>query len=334
MKNFEKKSRVPYTMAVLAVKFFSRLLVLLLLSPFCHGGRDEGARGGGGDSEKPSPPAPPPTSATPQAPPLPAGWQHVDNFQGMDQQQVITNANNGVSMSFGPGTYEMYINEVWTGIQLTKDIQLSAQYPGTVIFDGGGQTGVLSILEGAHVNITGIRIVNGNRAIGGCVALSEGWLRMEDCEISGCEALLGGGGLFVGPAASNSQSLGQGQAEDTVAEAVLVGCNISQNSVAKGFGGGVLMRGQYSVLQMTSCTVASNSGMNGGGIATVHSTNNEAGTMTLTSCTIATNVAGGGKRSEGFGGAVIVGGNLQITDCDFLSNIGQDAGGVYMYRCA
>ena len=221
----------------------------------------------------------------------------------------------------------------------------------TAIHQGGGinfisDSGGLITADLNSVTVTNNKLTDTNSPYsnGGGIYTKGGTLNMTGCTVTGNNAVLGGGGIYVVKNGS------------TPAAVKIKGGTIEENTVSgnasKGHGGGIhisenctlTMDGnvkingntaQYdgggiyaydSTVVMENCTVTGNTASSGGGIYT-----NGGGTVNMTGCTIGGSGMEEGNTAGDSGGGVYSGQSTTATmkDCSVMGNKAKSGGGIY-----
>jgi hypothetical protein len=183
---------------------------------------------------------------------------------------VFAPSLNGQTIALSPSSGELNI---------TKEVNIEGPGAGELTISGNNSSRVFQDLAGAvPVTISGLSIDNGNAVrfglYGGAILNRGGALTISNCDISGNQAVYGGGIYNEG-------------------DLWLIASTLSQNTAVRGSGGGIYMlTGGAAVL--TNCTLASNSAdtsasSSGGAIYASYET-----LTGLVNCTIALNSAGQG----------------------------------------
>ncbi len=222
-------------------------------------------------------------------------------FLVMLEGAVLQNAENkdltlcGGGVNVRSGQFYMYDGSVITGCK--------ARLGGGVEVNSSSNTG------GAMFGMAGGSINNCSADGGGGVYVNIGMFQIRGGEITGNRALsdddaYGGGGIYAA-GGSGSNKIG----------AVLVAGGKITGNTAQSCGGGAMLNGTYSQIQMTGGIIENNNAINGGGVY-IHR-----GMLALYGGTITRNVAelyGGGVLNSPFG-LVKLKGNPKV-----FENIGKD----------
>ncbi len=165
---------------------------------------------------------------------------------------------------------------------------------------GGHQTGVLTVLPGSKVSISGLTVTDGMATEGGGIS-NEGQLTLADCTITGNTAAnSGGGGIVDGPLATM-----------TISDST-----IDNNISLLAGGGGISNAGTMTIVRSTiSANACRGGGTNGGGIS-------NAGTMTMVNDTIS-----GNRALYGYGGGITNTSVLKMADDTVSDNTAGILGG-------
>ena len=187
-----------------------------------------------------------------------------------------------------------------------KDLTLLNTGNGTVTVFGQGLNKCL-VISGANTDavIEGITFSNGFSTTAGAGVSVEGGARADitDCIIENSMNTHVGGGLYMS---------GGGTVTNT----------IIRNNTATNSGGGIYLAGSLDKV-FVNCTIEGNTGLEGGGLAYAMAGDH----MEMTGCRFESNTA-----VQRGGGIAVLGGSstagiVDISDCEFISNRGENAGG-------
>ena len=186
-----------------------------------------------------------------------------------------------------------------------------------------------SILNEGTLNLYRCTLT-GNVCTGGGGAIhSTGTLGLEECTLSDNSLAERGGGLHVTGGtvdltrctlSSNSAGSGGALYQEGTTTATLSNCTVSGNSSLAERGGGLHVTS--GTVDLTRCTLSSNSAGSGGALYQEGTT-----TVTLSTCTVSGNSSSG---VFGGGGLVAVSGNLVLEHCTISQNAGTSGAGVYL----
>ena len=221
----------------------------------------------------------------------------------------------------------------------------------TAIHQGGGinfisDSGGLITADLNSVTVTNNKLTDTTSSYsnGGGIYTKGGTLNMTGCTVTGNNAVLGGGGIYVVKNGS------------TPAAVKIKGGTIEENTVSgntsTGHGGGIYINGNCtltmkdnvkingntarydgggiyaydSTVVMENCTVTGNTASSGGGIYT-----NGGGTVNMTGCTIGGSGMEEGNTAGDSGGGVYSGQSTTATmkDCSVMGNKAKSGGGIY-----
>ena len=222
----------------------------------------------------------------------------------------------------------------------------------TAIHQGGGinfisDSGGLITADLNSVTVTNNKLTNTTSSYsnGGGIYTKGGTLNMTGCTVTGNNAVLGGGGIYVVKNGSTPAAVkikGGTIEENTVSGNASKGhgggIHISENctltmdgnvkingNTAQYDGGGIYAYG--STVNMTGCTVTGNTAQrSGGGIYT-----KGGGTVNMTGCTIGGSGMEEGNTAGDSGGGVYSGQSTTVTmsTCSVMGNKAKSGGGIY-----
>jgi hypothetical protein len=198
---------------------------------------------------------------------------------------------------------------------------LAIEGPGAdqLVFDGGGTSRVLQVLDPALLSLSGVTLTNGFATEGGGIFCT-GSLDLVDVAVTGCASSSGnGGGIFV-------------ESEDN--ELRLLNCLIADN-IAGGTGGGIAI--ETGTVSIVNSTISGNQSVgDGGGVGVPPFL---APIVRITNCTVTNNRADIGDALGGLTGGVlssgacilrnsIVAGNFGIGEDSIRGDSSPDIGGI------
>ncbi|HEX9003298.1 MAG TPA: choice-of-anchor Q domain-containing protein [Blastocatellia bacterium] len=219
-----------------------------------------------------------------------------------DEPYIVTNANDAGAGSLrqalldanaSPGAETILFEPVFFGATRTINLagalpditeSLTINGPGpnllTVRRDAGGDYRIFTILSGQTVVLAGMTITGGNDSSGAGGIQSSGDLTVTNCQISGNQSSVAGGGIF-----NNGGTL-------TVTHST-----IANNTCNGSFTSGGIDSSSTGSVTLLNTTISGNSvtgadGSNGGGLWTNSPT-------TITNCTITNNSAAGASSAGG-----------------------------------
>jgi CSLREA domain-containing protein len=236
-----------------------------------------------------------------------------------------------------PNTYLLtLVNE----LTINGDLTISGSGASTTIIDGSKSvrpdSGVLVVVPGITVSISGVTIRNGVRGTsgdtGGGGIFNSGTLTLSNGMVSGNTTLGLGGGIFnsgtltlsnITVSANSGGFHGGGifnSGTMTLTNSTVSGNDSSGHNGASG--GGILNTG---TLTLTNSTVSGNSVFGGGGGISNSSVFNSPGTLTLINSTVS-----GNRGGVGLGGGIANGGTANLLNATITNNtLGfGDGGGV------
>jgi len=218
---------------------------------------------------------------------------------------AFTTINDGITYATGnpgvntvyiaPGTYNEYSMSIDTSVNLHGENQ------DTTIIDADDNARILTIWNGATVNIEQLTFRDGASEYGGALRVESGTTTITDCTFDSNTVTDYGGAIYVDPGATTT----------------ITGTTFTDNTAVDG--GAIYNDG--GVLDFNGCTFTGNSASstNYGGGAIFNSING--GTVNLSDCIFTSNTA------EFAGGAIYNRYNLTVENCTFTSNTASSYGG-------
>lgn len=241
---------------------------------------------------------------------------------------AFTTINDGINYAMGntgvntvyiaPGTYNEYSMSIDTSVNLHGENQ------DTTIIDADDNARILTIGNGANVNIEQLTFRDGSSENGGVLRVESGTTTITDCTFDSNTVPDYGGAIYVDPVATltisgtiftDNHSGYAGGAINNEGTLNVADCTFTGNS-AGNFGGAIYNGGTLTV---TDSTFTSNSGPYAGAIR------NQEGTVTITDCIFTSNSAsqnGGAINSMGSMATVT------ILGCTFTGNTAQNGGSI------
>jgi hypothetical protein len=234
-------------------------------------------------------------------------------------RDVLGRAAPGDTVTFAPylagGTITL------TGGQLNIFGAVDIEGPGAdqLAVSGNGNSRVFEIVFDAPVTMRGLTIEDGYSGSYGGGIYCRGYLTLDGCVVTNCQATAAGGGLYSGIYDSTSSA----------ATLTVSNCTFSNNAAP--LGGGVFSYidsfGGAGTPSLTDCVVTGNSatqvdygtGATGGGIYT-------AGRLSVDRCTVAGNTAyavpdAAGNSGSAYGGGICTAGTLTLTNSTVAGNV-------------
>ncbi|MBI5458969.1 carboxypeptidase regulatory-like domain-containing protein [Methanobacterium sp.] len=211
-------------------------------------------------------------------------------FTTINEGITYATGNPGVNTVYiAPGTYNEYSMSIDTSVNLHGENQ------DTTIIDADDNARILTIWNGATVNIEQLTFRDGSSEYGGALRVESGTVTLTDCTFDSNTVLDHGGAIYV----------------DLGATAIIAGSTFTDNP--SGYAGGAISN--RGTLDIADCTFTGNSAGNFGGAIY------NGGTLTVTDSTFTSNTGpyAGAIRNQN--------GNATITDCVFVSNTASSNGG-------
>ncbi|MDY9924364.1 carboxypeptidase regulatory-like domain-containing protein [Methanobacterium sp.] len=216
-------------------------------------------------------------------------------FTTINEGITYATGNPGVTVYIAPGTYNEYSMSIDTSVNLHGENQ------DTTIIDADDNARILTIWNGATVNIEQLTFRDGASEYGGALRVESGTTTITDCTFDSNTVNDYGGAIYMDPGAT----------------ATISGSTFTDNTAVDG--GAIYNDG--GVLAFNGCTFTGNraSSANFGGGAILNSING--GTVSLSDCIFTSNTA------EFAGGAIYNRYNLTVENSTFTSNTASSYGG-------
>lgn len=208
-------------------------------------------------------------------------------------RSLLSNARAEDRIRFDPALSGHVLRLTRGPLPIATSVDIDARdLPLGFTIDAQGQSSVVQVAETAIVRIAGLTFTNGSAIVGGGI-LNNGWLDLEDCNISGNQASHDGGGLY--------------SYLDTGLR--LTRCTIRGNKAAD-YGGGIWIGGVPGA-ELTECILSGNESQRGGSAMVGYFA-----PLRLIRCTLTNNIA----RKEGSGGILLDASHLHLTPDSILTN--------------
>jgi predicted outer membrane repeat protein len=218
-------------------------------------------------------------------------------FTTIDEGITYATGNPGVNTVYiAPGTYNEYSMSIDTSVNLRGENQ------DTTIIDANDNARILTVWNGAIVNIEKLTFRDGASEYGGALRVESGTTTITDCTFDSNTVPDYGGAIYV----------------DYGATVTISGSTFTDNTAYDG--GAIYNDGGMLTINRSTFTSNQASGTNYGGGAILNSING--GTVNLADCIFTSN------RANGFaGGAIYNRYILNVENCTFNSNTAYFYGG-------
>ena len=247
---------------------------------------------------------------------------------------AFTTINDGITYATGnagvntvyiaPGTYNEYSMSIDTSVNLHGENQY------TTIIDADDNARILTIWNGATVNIEQLTFRDGSSEYGGALRVESGTTTITDCTFDSNTVPDYGGAIYVDPGATvtitsttftDNPSEYAGGAISNEGSLIIADSTFTGNS-ADNFGGAIYNGGTLTV---TDSIFTSNTGPYAGAIR------NQDGNATITDCVFASNTAsanGGAINSMGYLNNMGSTADALISGCSFTGNTAETGGAI------
>jgi CSLREA domain-containing protein len=235
---------------------------------------------------------------------------NVCNAANCTLREAVNAANADADFNLITFTVTGTITLSGTELPLNNNMAINGPGANLLTISGNNASRVFGVAINRVVALSDLTITNGNVSNnGGGIQVSVGaHLSVNNCTISGNQAVLTGGGisslgttLLINNSIISGNSAGQGGGISTginSSKAVINNSAVSGNSASDFFGGGGIHNLSPGNLTAVNSTISGNSAnADGGGI-------NNSGTLTLTNVTVAFNRADADNSGGGVGGGI------------------------------